>query len=274
MDLGISGRTALITGGGRGLGAAVARLLAAEGVRVVVAARDVARLEAVAAGIVADGGSAVAVPFDVGDSHAVRAGFATATAALGPPTIVVHCAASHYTPTRLHNVDDVSLAAMLATDVAGPVHVARAALPAMMEAAFGRLVFVGSLAATHGATGGAVYGMAKAGMEGLAAGIALDYGRYGITATTVRAGLFTSERFDARQGDDDARRERLRQSLPTRQLPTPQEMAAAVLFLCSASAWTVTGATLTSAAGGQLAAVESSIVAAAASAATREPRRT
>lgn len=271
MDLGISGRTALVTGGGRGLGAAVARQLAAEGVRVVVAGRTIAALDAVVASIVAAGGVAAAVPFDVGDSTAVRAGFATAAAALGPVTIVVHCAASHYTPTRLHNVDDSTLAAMLATDVAGPLHIASAALPSMMEAAFGRLVFVGSLAATHGAAGGATYTMAKAGMEGLAASISLDYGRYGIAATTLRAGLFTSERFNTRPANDDARRERLRQSLPTRQLPTPQDMAASVLFLCSAPAWTMAGSTLTSAAGGQLAAVESSVVA---SAATRDPRRT
>ena len=128
----------------------------------------------------------------------------------------------------------------------------RRALPGMVDARFGRVVALGSLAAHTGMPGGTLYAAAKAGLEGLVRGIALDYGRRGVTANAVSIGFTATERLEARLAGDPAARQRLDAATARKSVLEVDEVAAAVVFLCSARASGITGAVLPVTAGAHL----------------------
>lgn len=246
MDLGLADQVALVAGGGRGIGRAVARALAAEGARVAVAARTAAEVERVAG---ETGG--LAITLDLAAPGAAAEAVARAQS-LGPVTILVVVASALYTPRKLHTVDDAEVGAHFALDLGAPLALARAVLPSMMEARRGRIALVGSLAARTGIPGATLYAASKAALEGLARGLAVDYSRRGITANVVAAGFTDTERLAGRVGDDPAARERLVRATATRRLLTPEEVADVVTFLCSTRASGVTGAVVDVTAGAHL----------------------
>jgi NAD(P)-dependent dehydrogenase (short-subunit alcohol dehydrogenase family) len=122
----------------------------------------------------------------------------------------------------------------------------------MMEARFGRIVALGSLAARTGVPGGTVYAAAKAGLEGLMRGLAVDYSRRGITSNAVAMGFCDTERLQARMKGDAAWREKLERATATRVLSTPAEIADVVSFLVSKRASAITGAVIDATAGAHL----------------------
>jgi 3-oxoacyl-[acyl-carrier protein] reductase len=252
MDLGISGRVVLVAGASRGIGRAVGRALAKEGCDVALLARSADALDAAAAEITALGRKAAALPCDLSDLGALKAAYDKASAALGPPSIVVLSAAALYAPKKLHFLEPAEVRAALDTDLASAVELCRLALPAMMDLRFGRIVALGSVAARSGVSGGALYSAAKAGLEGLMHGLAVDYSRRGITANVVSVSFADSERLRGRVGDDEAARERLVQATATRRIPTVDEIADVVAFVCSARANSITGAVIDATAGGHL----------------------
>ena len=142
--------------------------------------------------------------------------------------------------------------AHLAVDLDAAVALSQAVLGDMMLAGYGRLVAVGSLAARTGVAGGVAYATAKAGLEGLMRGIALDYGRRGITANVVAVSFAETERLTGRIAGDAAHRERLERATALRRLPTPDEIADPIVFLCSPRAAAITGAVLDATAGAHL----------------------
>jgi NAD(P)-dependent dehydrogenase (short-subunit alcohol dehydrogenase family) len=251
VDLGLDGAVALVAGGGRGIGRAVAQALAREGADVAVAARTAAEVERVAAEVRAAGRRAVAHAADLAAPGAA-ARFVDAAAALGPPTLLVLCAAALYTPKKLHTVDDEEIASHLAVDLGAAIALCRAALPAMLAARHGRIVALGSLAARTGIPGATLYATAKAALEGLARGLAVDYTRRGITANVVAAGFTATERLAERLGGDPSAHERLVRATAARRLVTPEEVADVVVFLCSRRAAGVTGAVIDVTAGAHL----------------------
>jgi NAD(P)-dependent dehydrogenase (short-subunit alcohol dehydrogenase family) len=244
MDLGLDGKVALVAGGGRGIGRAVARALAREGAHVAVAARGQDDLDKAAAEVRAAGRKAATVAVDLGTAGAADQALA-ATRTLGPPTLLVLCAAVLYEPKKLHHVSDAEIATALSVDVGAALALCRAFLPDMMLARFGRIVAVGSLAARTGIAGATLYGAAKAALEGLVRGLAVDYTRRGITANVVAAGFTETERLQQRLGDETVAataRERLTRATATRRLLAPEEVADVVTFLCSPRAGGITGA--------------------------------
>ena len=252
MDLGIAGRTALVVGGGRGIGRAAALALAREGADVAVLARTAAELEASAAEARALGRKALAVPADVTDLAALDGALERVRAELGAPTLLVLGAAALYRPQKLQHVEDAEAARFFAVDVQSAVAVCKRVLPDMLEARFGRIVGLGSVAARTGVSGGTLYAAGKAALEGLLRGIALDYSRRGITANVCAIAFAETERLQDRIAGDPGHREKLERATATRAIPTAAQIADVVAFLCSTQASVITGAVIDATAGAHL----------------------
>ena len=252
MDLKLDGRVALVTGGSRGIGRAVAEGLAREGCKVAVLARTAADVARVAEELSSRGAEALPLPADVADADAVERALSTLRARFGAPTIVVHAAAAHYRIQKLHTVTPEAAAEWLATDLAAAVDLSRRTVADMMLEGFGRQLFIGSVAARAGVAGGTLYATAKAGLEGLARGLSVDYARRGITANVVSVSFADTERLARRTASDPQARERLARATATRAIPTPAEIADVVCFVASPRAGSITGAVIDATAGAHL----------------------
>lgn len=249
----LSGRVALVVGASRGIGRSIAEALAREGADVIAIARDEGRLAELAAGIRAAGRICEPIAVDVADDAALTSRLDAVAARGLAPTILVHAAAAIYRHQRLQFIELAELDRMHAIDVRSAVVVARWAIPHMIGARFGRIVFLGSLAAHVGIPGGAPYATSKAALEGLARGIALDYSQRGITANVLSLGFVETERLAGRLAGDAEARARLVETTATKRLTTPEEAASAVLFLCSDHARSITGSVIEMTAGAHLA---------------------
>lgn len=231
------GQRALVTGGGRGIGAAICRRLAEEGAHVVIASRTLAPAEELAAEIGAE-----AVEVDVADIEATQA----AVRAAGQLDVLVNNAGTDddfayftdTTPGRWRRLIAINLEGLLACTYA--------ALPAMQAARYGRIVNIGSEAGRIGSNGNAVYAATKAAAAGFTKSIARENARYGITANLVAVGpvetpLLQKSRDTPEIGDKIV--EGMKNGTLQRRLGHPAEVAAAVAFLASGEASFVTAET-------------------------------
>lgn len=247
----LSGRHAVITGASRGIGAAVARRLAHAGADVTLVARNRAALDGVADELRALGGRVHVAPADVTDRaafiHAIDAGAAT----LGPVTILVNNAgAAESTP--FGKATDEHWQSMLALNLTSAFYGCQAVLPSLRDADYGRIVNIASTAALHGYAYVAAYCAAKHGLLGLTRALASEYARTRITINAVCPGYTDTPmlanavaRIEA--ATDLSRgqaRERLAANNPQGRLVTPDEVAAAVVFLCTDAASGITGTAL------------------------------
>lgn len=252
MDLGIAGRVAVVAGASKGIGREVALSLAREGVDVIAVARAKPPLDALAAELRALGRRAEGIAVDLTDHGATRAALDAAASALGPPTILVLAAAGVYRPEKLQFVEPARVDELLAIDLRAQIALCQWALEPMMQARWGRIVALGSLGARTGVSGGSLYAAAKAGLEGLMRGIAVDYGRRGITANVVAPSFARTERLVARIAGDAAHGDKLERATAPRRIPEPREIADVVTFLVSERASSITGAVLDATAGAHL----------------------
>lgn len=253
MDLGLEGRIALVCGASRGIGRETALRLAREGADVAVLGRSTDRLEAVAGEIRSLGRRAHAAAVDVSDRPALREALELAAAELGAPTILVLGVAEVYQHQKLQFVDDETQDRLLDVDLRAALDVARWALPHMMLARYGRVVALSSLAARASIPGGTIYGATKAALEGMIRGIALDYGRRGITANALAIGFSETERLAGRLEGHDEVRAKLERATALHRLARPEEIADVCVFLCSARAGAITGAVIDVTCGSHLA---------------------
>lgn len=188
----LAGKVAIVTGGGTGIGEAAARLFAAAGADVVVAARKVERLEAVAGDINASGRRCVAVPTDVRLEEDIDRLVDTAVNELGRIDIVVNNAGGSYMfPLEESSVDrwDNSFA----LNARGPFMLTQAAGKHMLAQGSGVFVNISSAAGLHGVVGGAAYSAAKAALQMLTKVVALEWGPRGIRANCIAVGPIASE---------------------------------------------------------------------------------
>jgi 3-oxoacyl-[acyl-carrier protein] reductase len=229
---------ALVTGGGRGIGAAIARRLAADGAAVAVNyVSNRGTAEATVADIEAAGGRAVAIGFDVGDAAAVRDGVARVVDALGGLDILVNNAgiARDALVLRLREED---WDAVLRTDLTGVFLCTKAAARVMLKARGGRIVNVASVVAEAGNAGQAAYAAAKAGVIGFTKAVARELAGRNITVNAVAPGLVATE---MSAGLADSQRAAYRLAIPLGRDAEGAEIAAAVAYLASPDASYVTG---------------------------------
>src|SRR6185437_8431344 len=195
-------QVALITGGARGIGRAIARRLAREGAAVCVNYLERAdAAESLVADIRANGGRAIAVIADVADDAAVEGMVDRVMAEFGPVTILVNNAGVSHQAT-LENYDSERLARMRQVNVDGVIHTTRAVMSGMRRQKFGRIVNITSIAAIGTALpGNAFYAATKAEVQVLTLRFALELGQFGITVNAVAPGLINTEM--ARKGFSD-----------------------------------------------------------------------
>jgi 3-oxoacyl-[acyl-carrier protein] reductase len=237
----VSGRVALVTGGSRGIGRAIAERLAADGLRVALnyrSRRDAA--EAAVESITEAGGEAMAVAGDVGDGYAVAAMFASVEESLGPVAVLVNNAGI--------TADDLLLRmkhedwdAVIQTNLSSAYHTTKAALRGMLRARWGRIISITSVAGITGNPGQANYAAAKAGLIGFTKSVAKEVGSRGITVNAVAPGFIETELTDALgEGVRDA----LLPAISLGRFGTPAEIASAVGYLASDDAAYITGQVL------------------------------
>jgi 3-oxoacyl-[acyl-carrier protein] reductase len=227
-----------VTGASRGIGAAIAKALAAEGWPVAVNYRsEAAAAEAVVRSIEDAGGRALAVAADVSDPAAADELFTRAEAELGPVLVLVNNAgvrADNLSPA----MEDDEWQRVIDTNLSAAFRMTRRALRTMIRTRWGRVVNVASVAGQRAAPGQANYATAKAGLVALTKTVAAEVARRSVTVNAVAPGFVQT---DMTEGLD----ERLLELVPARRMGTPEEVAACVRFLASEEAGYVTGSLLT-----------------------------
>jgi NAD(P)-dependent dehydrogenase (short-subunit alcohol dehydrogenase family) len=180
----IEGRVALVTGGGRGIGRAIALALARAGAHVAVVARTVPEIEAVAAEVAALGRRTHFFPLDVSDRAMIARAPHIVAEAIGPVDVLVNNAGMHAS-APVQRTDDAIWDALLAVDLTAPFLLTRACLPGMYERHYGRIINISSVAGRVGVKHGAAYAAAKHGVIGLTRCVALEGAKKGVTANAI-----------------------------------------------------------------------------------------
>jgi 3-oxoacyl-[acyl-carrier protein] reductase len=231
-------RVALVTGGGRGIGAATARLLAAEGARVAVSDLDEAPAREVASAI---GGFGVAC--DVSDRGSVDAMVGSVVAELGRLDILVTCAGI-IRDNLIFKMTDEDWDAVIDTHLKGTFMCARAAQKQMVDQKYGKMVFLSSTSAL-GNRGQANYSAAKAGLQGMARTLAIELGPFNINVNTVAPGFVETRMTRAtaeRMGMDyETFKLGAASQISLRRVGQPEDIASVIAFLCSDESSFVSG---------------------------------
>ena len=238
----LSGRLALVTGGGGGLGFAIARGLAAAGARIVINGRNRAKLDAAAAVLKGDGGGAGSVevaPFDVADADSVATGVAGIERDFGALDIVVNNAAvnrrgplDEFTPDQWHR--------LLAANLDGPFYVAKSVLPGMKSRRRGKIINICSLASEIGRPNIVPYATSKGGLQMLTRALAVELAPFNVQVNGIAPGFFKTD-MNAPLVADAEFSAWVAARTPVGRWGEPSEIAGAAVFLASGAADYVTG---------------------------------
>ena len=240
----VGGRHALITGGGTGIGSAIAARLSEMGARITVVGRRPEPLEEVADGL--DG--AQPVPFDVTDEAAVMEGLKSATERFGPVDVLINNAGAADSSPFTRTTPD-AWRAMLDVNLTGAFLMSRAVLPGMVERGWGRIVSIASTAGLKGYAYVAAYCAAKHGVIGMTRSLALEVAQKGVTVNAVCPGYTETELLgesvanivDKTGASEDEARAQLLESNPQGRFVLPAEVAEAAAWLVNSNAGAITG---------------------------------
>ena len=241
-DLPLEGRVALVAGASKGIGAATAEAFAAAGAAVVLGARDIAALDAVAGRIEAAGGRALAVQADVSDAKSASNLVDQALSTFGRLDAAFNNATDGPKPAPLAEIDPDEFDRGIATNVRGTFLGMKYQIPAMLRGGGGAIVNMASLAGLTGVANLAAYVAGKAGIIGLTKVAALDYADEGIRVNVIAPGTILTHHLE-HAGEQAQRGAAL--ATPMRRIGTVAEVASTVLWLCSAQSSFITGAVIT-----------------------------
>ena len=236
---------ALVTGGGSGIGAAVAKTLMDSGLRVTLLGRTLAHMHQMAS---EHPGQMAAVQADVADADAVAIAFAQARANFGPITVLVNSAGQASSAPFL-KTDAALWQQMLSVNLTGTFHCTQAVLPDMLQAGWGRIINIASTAGLAGYAYVAAYCAAKHGVVGLTRALALELARKGVTVNAVCPGYTETELLRdsianviTKTGrSEEAARAEFAAGNPQGRIVQPEEVADTVRWLCSAAAASING---------------------------------
>ena len=242
-DADVARRIAIVTGGARGIGAAIARRLAHDGMAVAVLDLDEAACADTVEGITGAGGTAIAVGADVSQSEQVQAAVRRVADTVGPPTVLVNNAGI-IRDNLLFKMTEDDWDAVLSVHLRGAFLMSRAAQAHMVEAGWGRIVNLSSTSAL-GNRGQVNYSAAKAGMQGFTKTLAIELGKFGVTANAVAPGTIETDMTAATAArigvDFNDFKAAAAQQIPVGRVGQPDDIAHAVSFLVSEGAGFVSG---------------------------------
>ena len=238
MSDSIEGQVALVTGASRGIGRAIAAELAAQGATVVGTATNAAGATAIGEALAPHGGRGIVL--DVNDGPALEAAIDAIVKQHGALQILVNNAGITR-DTLAMRMKDADWDAVLDTNLKAVFRASRAVMRTMMKQRYGRIVNITSVVGASGNPGQANYAAAKAGVAGMTRALARELGSRGVTVNCVAPGFIAT---DMTQGLAEAQKAALLAQIPVGRLGTPQEIAAAVLFLASPAAGYITGTEL------------------------------
>lgn len=236
----LTGKVAVVTGGGRGIGLAIAEALAGEGAALALVGRSPAALERAAQGIERRGGRAAALVCDITDSAQVRAAFEQVRGRLGPVDLLVNNAGVTAS-VKFAETDDATWEQIMRVNVTAPFYCCRAAVPDMIARGGGRIVNIASVAALHGLPYSSAYSASKHALLGLTRSLALELHRHAITANAVCPGWVETDMLaeavrtimQKTGRDEAAARASILEMAGQQRFIAPEEVAAAVLRLAS-----------------------------------------
>lgn len=241
----LNGKTALITGGGRGIGREIALTFARRGARIAVAARTAEQVEQVASEI---GNGAIALVCDVSDPQSVARMFSDMRERLGDAHILVNNAGIAESATIVNTTDEL-WHRHISINLSGTFYCTRAALPSMLKKGWGRVINIASIAAKTGAPYVAAYTASKHGVLGLTRTVALEVATTGVTVNAICPGYVDTEMVT--RGIEQITRktkrtpeealDALKKMSPQNRLVTPEEVAALALLLASDEGRGITG---------------------------------
>ena len=235
----LNGKVAIITGASCGIGAASARIFAASGAKVVLAARDAGAIATVAKDILSKGGQAVAVPTDVGDPVSVERLVQQTIDAYGRLDAAFNNAGDGHMPTALADIKVEDFERAIRVNLTGVFLSMKYEIPAMLRNGGGAIVNMSSTAGLTGVKGIAGYVAGKHGIIGLTKTAALDYPQLNIRVNAIAPGPILTDRLKQLKN-----RDQVALAVPIQRIGEPEEVAYTVVWLCSDQASFITGATI------------------------------
>jgi dehydrogenase/reductase SDR family member 4 len=240
VSISLNGQTALVTGGGRGIGKAIAKHLAQAGANVVIASRKLPNLQATAEELAGLPGKVVPIECHVGRLDQLQNLVRETESRLGPVDILVNNSATNIGNGPALDVTDEMLDKMVEINVKAALRLVRLTVPRMIERKSGAIINIASIAGLAPQPEGLLYSFTKAGLIMLTRGWAREFGPHGIRVNAIAPGLIQTD-FSEYFWKDPERRQRIESRQPIRRVGQPEEIGHIALYLASPEASFVTG---------------------------------